>query len=122
VEGVVTIRHYTHKTAKGLAAPWVSSRSPNPLRDNGLLVVVEGEHCGKYVRRVHHRYYEENGNKQVLILLAVVEKVNGAPDILTGERLELGSDSLCLASETNEEKKLNANLMNSLREIARKRR
>jgi hypothetical protein len=85
-------------------------------------VVVEGEHCGKFVRRIHHRYYEENGNKQALIMLAVVKKVDGAPDILTGERLELGPDLLCLASETSEEKKLNANLMNSLRENARKRR
>jgi hypothetical protein len=55
-------------------------------------------------------------------MLAVVKKVDGAPDILTGERLELGPDSLCLAFETSEEKKWNANLMNSLRENARKRR
>ena len=41
---------------------------------------------------------------------------------LTGERLELGPDSLCLASETSEGKNLNANLMISLRENARKRR
>jgi hypothetical protein len=122
VEGVVSIRHHTHSTSKGLASAWVSSRSPNPTRDNGLLMAVEGEHCGKYVRRIHHRYDEENGSKQVLIILAVVKKVDGAPDILTGERLELGPDSLCLASETKEEKKLNANLMNSLREDARKRR
>jgi hypothetical protein len=122
VEGVVSIQHHTHSTSKGLAPAWVSSRSPNPTRDNGLLMAVEGEHCGKYVRRIHHRYDEENGSKQVLIILAVVKKVDGAPDILTGERLELGPDSLCLASETKEEKKLNANLMNSLREDARKRR
>ena len=55
-------------------------------------------------------------------MLAVVKKVDGAPDILTGERLELGPDSLCLASETSEGKNLNANLMNSLRENACKRR
>ena len=122
VEGVVSIRHLTYNTSKGLVPAWVSSRSPNPTRDNGLLVVVEGEHCGKFVRRIHHRYYEENGNKQALIMLAVIKKVDGAPDILTGERLELGPDSLCLASETSEGKNLNANLMNSLRENARKRR
>ena len=122
VEGVVSIWHHTYNTSKGLAPAWVSSRSPNPTRDNGLLVVVEGEHCGKYVRRIHHRYHEENGNKQALVVLAVVKKADGAPDILTGEQLELGPDSLCLASETSEEKKLNVNLMDSLRENARKRR
>jgi hypothetical protein len=100
----------------------VSSKSPNPTRDNGLLMVVKGQHCGKYVRRIHHRYHEDNGNKQPLVNLAVVKKVDGAADTLTGEELELSPDSLCLAFETNEDKKLNVNLMNSLRENARKRR
>ena len=78
-------------------------------------MVVKGNHCGKYVRRIHHRYYEDNhGNKQSLILLAVVKKVDGAVDMLTGEQLELSPDSLCIAVETNEDKKLIANLMNSL--------
>jgi hypothetical protein len=122
VDGVVSIRHQIYNASKGLAPSWVSSKNPNPTRDNGLLVVVQGEHCGKYVRRVHHRYHEDNGKKQVIIILAVVKRVDGAADTLTGEQLELDPDSLCLAFETTEDKKLNANLMNSLRENARKRR
>lgn len=97
----------------------MSLKSPNPTRDNGLLMVIKGEHCGKYVRRIHHRYHED-GNKQAIIILAVVKKVDGAADTLTGEQFELGSDSLCLAFETNVDKKLNANLMNSLRGNARR--
>ena len=100
----------------------MSPKSPNPTRDNGILIVVKGEHCGKYVRRIHHRYHEENGKKQALILLAVVKREAGAADTLTGEQVELSPDSVCVAIETNEEKKLNANLMISLREKARKRR
>jgi hypothetical protein len=122
VEGVVSIRHHVYNTSRGLAPPWVSPKSPNPTRDNGILMVVKGNHCGKYVRRIHHRYHEDNGNKLPLILLAVVKKVDGAVDTLTGEQFELGPDSLCIAVETNEDRKLNANLMNSLRENARKRR
>ena len=80
-----------------MAPAWVLSRSPNPTRDNGLLMVVKGEHCGKHVRRIHHRYHEDNGNKLALVFLAVVKKVDGAADTLTGEQLELGPDSLCLA-------------------------
>ena len=96
-------------------------KRPNPTRDNGILMVVNGIHCGKYVRRIHHRYHEDNGNKQALILLAVVKKVDGAVDTLTGEQIELSPDSLCVAVERNEgDRKLNANLMNSLRENARK--
>jgi hypothetical protein len=120
VEGVVSIRHYVYNASKGLSPAWVSTKSPNPTRDNGLLIVVKGEHCGKYVRRIHHRYHEDNGNKQAFIILAVVKKVDGAADTLTGEQFELGPDSLGLAFETNEDKKLNANLMTSLRGNARK--
>ena len=122
VEGDVIILHHVYNTSKGLSHLWVSPKSPNATRDNGILMVVKGDHCGKYVRRIHHRYHEDNGNKQALILLAVVKKVDGAPDTLTGEQLELGPDSLCIAVETKEDKKLNGNLMNSLRERARKRR
>ena len=105
-----------------MVATWVSSKRPNLTRDNGLLMVVKGEHCGKYVRRIHHRYHEDNGNKQALMILAVVEKVDGVADTLTGEQFDLGPDSLCIAVETKEDAKLNANLMNSLREQARRRR
>jgi hypothetical protein len=122
VAGVVSIRHQVYNVSKGLAPAWVSPKTPNPTRDNGILIVVKGDHCGKYVRRIHHRYHEDNGKKQVLISLAVVEKGDGVPDTLTGEQFELGPDSLCIAVETNEDKKLNGNLMNSLRTTARKRR
>ena len=101
VEGVVSIRHHVYNTSKGLSPAWVSTKGPNLTHDNGLLVVVKGEHCGKYVRRIHHRYHEDNGNKRALIILAVVQKVDGAADTLTGEQFELGPDSLCLAFETN---------------------
>lgn len=122
VDGVVSIRHHVYNTSRRLTPAWVLSKSPNPTRDNGLLMVVKGDHCGKYVRRIHHRYHEDNGNRQAFILLAVVKKVEGAADTLTGEQFELGPDSLCLACETDEDKKLNANLMNSLRQNARKRK
>ena len=122
VEGVVRIQHHVYNGLRGLAPAWVSPKIPNPTRDNGVLMVVKGNHCGKYVRRIHHRYRDDNGGKEALILLAVVEKVDGAADTLTGEQLELGPDSLCIAVETKEDKKLNANLMSSLREHARKRR
>ena len=122
VEGVVSIRHQVYNVSRGLFPAWVSPKSPNLTCDNGLLVVVKGEHCGKYVRQIHHRYHEDNGNREAVMILAVVEKVEGAADTLTGEQFELGPDSLCLAFETNKDKKLNTNLMTSLREIAHQHR
>ena len=104
VDGVVSIRHNIYNTLKGLAPAWVSPKSPNPTCDNGILMVVK---CGKYVRWIHHRYHDEdNGDKQVIILLAVVNKVEGAADTLTGEQFELGPDSLCIAVEMNKDRKL----------------
>jgi hypothetical protein len=50
VDGVVRIVQEVYNTSNGLVPAWVSSTSPNPLCDNGLLMVVKGEHCGKYVR------------------------------------------------------------------------
>ena len=120
VEGVVSIWHHVYNNSKGLVPAWVSPKHPNPIRDNGILMVIKGDHCGKYVRRIHHRHDKDNA--KTLILLAVVEKGSGVANTLTGEQFELGADSLCLAVETNEDKKLNANLMNSLRENARKHR
>ena len=122
VEGEVSILHNVYNGSRCLDPSWVSPKIPNPTRDNGILMVVKGGHCGKYVRRIHHRYHKDNGNKQVLIILAVVKKGDGTADTLTGEQLELGPDSLCIAAETSEDKKLNANLMSSLREDARQRR
>jgi hypothetical protein len=121
-EGVVSIRHQVYNSSRGLFPAWVSPKTPSATRDNGILMVVKGNHCGKYVRRIHHRYHEENGNKQALILLAVVNKVDGAADTLTGEQLELSPDSLCIAVETEEDKKWNANLMNPLRELEKTRK
>ena len=86
VDGVFSIRH---NTLKGLAPAWVSPKSPNPTCNNSILMVVKGNHCGKYVRRIHHRYHEDNGDKQVIILLAVINKVEGAADMLTGEQFNL---------------------------------
>ena len=122
VEGAVSIRHQVYNTLRGLAPAWVSLKSPNPTHDNGLLMVVKGEHCSKYVRWIYHRYHEDNGSKQALIILAVIKKVDDAADTLTGEQLKLSPESLCLAFETKEDKKLNSNLMNPLRDNAHKHR
>jgi len=90
-------------------------KHPSVTRDNGLLVVIKGDHCGKHVRRIHHWYiHGEN-----FIYLAVMRKVDGAADIILPERLELPPNSLCVGSETKEEKKLNSTLMNALWEEAR---
>ena len=55
----------------------------------------------------------------MIILLAVVNKVEGTADTLTGEQFELGPDSLCIAVETNKDRKLNVHQPKSVKYIHR---
>lgn len=116
VAGQPSIRHVSYKTSEWLDPAWVSPKHPHPTRDNGLLVVMKGEHCGKYVRRIHHRYEQETA----IVILGVMKRTENAADSLTGEQLELSADHLCVAVETKEDKKRNESIMTALREQARK--
>jgi hypothetical protein len=115
--GEVVIQQSWRNESCGLIPEWVTARHPNPTRDNGLLVVIRGDHCGKYVRRIHHYYV--NGNRDNPIMqLAVLERAEGAETIME-ERIELPPEDLCQGFETEKEKNLNAKLMTSLRKQAR---
>ena len=118
IEGRLCIQHHFYKSWEALLSEWVTPKHPNPTRDNGLLVVIKGAHCGKYVRRIHHRYEGE----EAIVILAVVNRVVGHVDNLSGEQLELDVSHLCVCEESKEDKGLNRSLMNSLREEARKTR
>lgn len=113
----VTIRQSWRNESFGLMPEWVTPKHPHPTRDNGLLVVIRGDHCGKYVRRIHH-YYANNDRNQPIMQLAVLERADGA-ERLTEERVELPPEDLCQGFETEKEKSLNAKLMTSLRDQAR---
>ena len=112
----LSIRRQIYKSSEALLPNWVTPKFPNPTRDNGLLVVIKGEHCGKYVRRIHHRYVDEDA----IVILSVVKRVAGHVDMLTGEQLELDVSYLCVCEDSKEDKMRNRLLMNELREEARK--
>ena len=42
VGGLVGLRHYVYNTFKGLAPAWVSLKSPNMTRDNGVEWTTHG--------------------------------------------------------------------------------
>jgi hypothetical protein len=111
----VTIRQWWHNQSLYLKPEWVTLQHPSPTRDNGLLLVIRGDHCGKYVCHIHH-YYDDDSHP--IMQLAVVERRDGAADLLTEEQIELRPEDLCQGFETEPEKKLNANLMTFLREQA----
>jgi len=116
VDGRPTISHKSYTTTTPLSPEWVTPKCPNPTRDNGLLVIIKGDHCGKYVRRIHHRYEHD----KPVLLLGVVHRMDGHADTLTDERLELDTSFLCLCDESKEDKKRNSSLMDSIRQEARK--
>jgi hypothetical protein len=115
MEGRFRIQHHFYKTWETLLPEWVTPKYPNPTRDNGLLVIIKGEHCGKYVRRIHHRYKDG----EAIVILAVLIRVAGHVDSLSGERLELDVSHLCVCQESKEDKGLNSSLMDALRAEAR---
>src|SRR6266571_2712907 len=117
LNGSYSFQQPYYTTTQYLEPKSVTAKHPNPTRDNGLLVVVEGEHCGKYVRRIHHRY---DNNKIGIISLAVVAKNpdGGAANELTGEQFELIQHYLCVGNESTEERKKGDELMEQIRKQA----
>jgi hypothetical protein len=112
--GELRLIRTVYTTSSYLSPDRVSAKHPNATRDNGLLVVIQGEHTGKYVRRIHHKY----NNGRASMILAVVRPVDGAADTLLGERLELDVNFLCVAVETKKQKDLNSSLRSHLRSEA----
>jgi len=113
--GQLSIVHTHYKTSTALTPEWVTPRHPSATHDNGLLVVIKGEDCGKYVRRIYHRF---DGEKPIM-LLAVVNRLAGQADTLTEGRLELDVSYLCLCND-KDHKEENSQLMKGLRQAARK--
>lgn len=109
--GQLSIRHDHYKSSIPLQPDWVTPKHPCPKREKGLLIVIKGEHYGKYVRRIQHR----NENEQAIMILAVIRRETGVADVLSEERLELCSEFLCAVFETKEEKKASHALLASLR-------
>jgi hypothetical protein len=111
VDGRLGIFHPKHKTNYPLEPHWVAPKHPSPSYDHGLLMVIQGEHCGKYVRCIAH-LDRSNG---IVIVLAVVNHVPNTADTLTGETLYIAPEHLCKAKEPDNDKKLNKNVMASVR-------
>jgi hypothetical protein len=117
-EGRLSFYRRKYNSLEYLSPEWVTPKYPNPKRENGLLVVIEGEHFGKFVRRIYHRFVGD----EVIATLAVVNRVAGQADTLTNDQLEMDASRLCVCEESIEDRKGNDLLMQPLREKAREKR
>ncbi|KAF8177419.1 hypothetical protein BJ912DRAFT_1063575 [Pholiota molesta] len=110
-DGRTGLFHHRHTTLIPLEPQWVTPKIPSPTHDHGLLIVIKGEHCGTYVRRIAH--IMRSGAPKMI--LAVVQHAPKSTDILTGKRLELAPDLLCKSTESDSDKKRNKNVMTTIR-------
>lgn len=109
--GGVSIRYIRYRTSTMLKPEWVTPKHPSPTHDNGLLVIIKGDHCGKHARRIYHRH-DDNAT---FIILAIVTRHEESTDALTGQRLELTNDFLCTVKESKKDRERNNELMKPLR-------
>ena len=118
-DGSISIRRNHYRDSLFCNPEQVEIKHPNPTRDNGPLVVIRGEHCGKVVRRIHHKYDASN---LAILKLAVVQRTGDELGQLTGEELELDASFLCRGVESKEQKTHLDRLVKETRETARKTR
>jgi hypothetical protein len=111
------IHHQAYGTTNSLDPEWVSLVEVNVTRYEGLLVVINGEHLGKFGRRIHHG---QSGEEKTA-LVAFVDRVNGAQDTLTGEEQHLLAGCLAMVHEDKAEKDRNELVVESRRKAARTR-
>jgi hypothetical protein len=113
----VALHQSWHQVSHFMEPKWVEVKPPNPTHDNGLLIVIKGEHCGKYIRCIHHRY-ENDDCQRPIMQLAVVDRGETGANVLMGEEIELMPEYLVQSFETDDEKQLNTNLMTAQRSQA----
>lgn len=111
INGVCSMRTTHYHTSVLLEGRNVTPKYPSPTHDNGLVLIIKGEHAGKHGRRLYHS--KKNG--QVYMILEVVVVQEGQKDTLTGQTLELSLDYLCVANESAKQKKINTDVMKESR-------
>lgn len=110
-QGILSLRQFTTRSKQmhTIDARLISPTHPSVKHDIGLLVIIEGTHCGKFARRVHHR----NNN----LIVTVVARNEESPDTIVGDEIELNQSDICIAYETKKQKNMNRSLMKKARDI-----
>lgn len=101
------------KTSINYAPQIVSLKHPT-LRDHNRWLVIEGEHAGKWVRRVSYVQHGAKKDDPIVYTVAVVECREGAADYDTNERLQIAEKELALTYESPDSKKLHTKLREQL--------
>ncbi|KAH9480487.1 hypothetical protein JR316_0007087 [Psilocybe cubensis] len=109
VDGQLCMMRFTPNSKRTLRieSTHIKPKHPTIKHDFGLLAIIEGEHAGKCVRRVHSR---KDTNGVVLVVKQVLPTDRGADQIVDGELLT-PTENCCVAYETQKRKNANRNQM-----------
>src|SRR6266545_2313033 len=58
MEGQVSFCRQKYNSLEYLSLEWITPKYPNPKCKNGLLVVIEAKHFGKFVQRIYHCFVD----------------------------------------------------------------
>ncbi|KAK0231692.1 hypothetical protein EDD85DRAFT_112385 [Armillaria nabsnona] len=105
-EGRLQLRKKQQRSRVTVSPSRISPMHPN-TRDYGRWVVIQGEHCGKYVRATQFKHLSKDILQWQLFVVVPCKK---EVDTVTGEEILVNSDALCLVPESAESKKLNKSL------------
>lgn len=108
--GCLSIRRVKYRQPRNINPESVTPLTLSEMHDNGLLVVIRGEHCGKHVRCLQHKCQD---NKTYMIV-AVVTVADNQVDTLTGKQFMILPDDLCKADESLPQKELNRKPMKNV--------
>ena len=96
----------------------VQPKHPDALRDNGLCVVLSGDDCGKFVRRLHFR--KVDGKSFVKAAVVTRKGAKEANEIVSPLQIVCcPPEVLCMCDETKEERKSTDTVLENLRVVAK---
>jgi hypothetical protein len=103
IDDIPTLCYSARNTEYPLEPSWVTVLTPNVRQHKGLLLVVKGEHIGKFGLRICHHIVEE----QAMALVAFINRSERSPPMLTGEEVRLYANQLVIVDESKVEKEWN---------------
>ena len=99
-EGRPRILYTTHKTTYVVDPNWVTILHPNVKATNALLVVLEGEHTGRFALRICQTH---RGSK-TMALVAIIDCAAGMQPNQTRIEVALSAEDLAIVQEMKVEK------------------
>ena len=114
-EGKQRIIYQANRKIYVLDPTWVTIIHPNIKHTDALLIVLEGEHAGRFALRICH----SRSHSEPTALVSIINRVDSSRPSQTGIEVHIPEKYLAIVFETKEEKKWHAECMQSRRKETR---